>query len=101
MNHLVSWYANPSSTNTMRGGKKWKNKTPNIRDGPFSGSQFSHAYYLWKLEFHWGQPGKSNKGSEHTVNGKAYVLKFDLHKNIIMLNDYTNTFLSSFYLSFI
>jgi len=76
--NTVSWYANPSSTNTMRGGKKWKNKTPNIRDGPFAGNQFSHAYYLWKLEFHWGQPGKSNKGSEHTVNGKAYPLEMHM-----------------------
>ena len=74
----VSWYVNPSSTRHMRGGKKWKQRTPNIRDGPFGGNVFSHAYYLWKLEFHWGQPGNAKKGSEHTINGKGYPLELHM-----------------------
>ena len=55
----------------MRGGKKWKQSTPNIRDGPLGGDVYSHAYFLWKLEFHWGQPGNEKKGSEHTIDGKG------------------------------
>ena len=65
---IVSWYANPASKRRMRGWKKWKTKTPNIRHGPF---KRRHVYFLWKLEFHWGGPGNLIKeGSEHTINGK-------------------------------
>jgi len=74
----VSWYVNSASTSHMKGGKKWKRKTPSIRDGPFGGNVFSHAYYLWKLEFHWGQPGNANKGSEHTIDGKGYPLELHM-----------------------
>jgi len=74
----VSWYVNPWSKSRMRGGKKWKWSTPNIRDGPFGGDVFSHAYFLWKLEFHWGQPGNEKKGSEHTINGKGYPLELHM-----------------------
>ena len=55
----------------LHGGKKWQSKCPSIRDEPFGGEKWSHAYFLWKLDFHWGQVGKSDKGSEHTVDGKA------------------------------
>ena len=53
----------------MRGGEKWHTKTPNIRDGPFGGNVYSHAYYLWRIDFHWGEKGDANKGSEHTIDG--------------------------------
>lgn len=74
----VSWYANPTTTTHMRGGGQYKAKTPSVRDGPFGGNVYSHAYYLWKLEFHWGTPGNTKKGSEHTVDGNAYPLEMQM-----------------------
>merc|ERR1711936_1368216 len=76
--NTVSWYANPTVTTHMRGGGQYKAKTPSIRDGPFGGNVYSHAYYLWKLEFHWGTPGNTKKGSEHTVDGNAYPLEMHM-----------------------
>jgi len=76
--NTVSWYANPTVTTHMRGGGQYKAKTPSIRDGPFGGNVYSHAYYLWKLEFHWGTPGNLKKGSEHTVDGKSYPLEMHM-----------------------
>ena len=53
----------------LSGGKMWKWHNPSIRDGPFGGLTHTHAYYLWKAEFHWGEPGNPSKGSEHTIDG--------------------------------
>ena len=47
----------------------WTWKNPSIRDGPFGGVTHTHAYYLWKIEFHWGERGDVEKGSEHTIDG--------------------------------
>ena len=54
----------------LYGGAMWKWKNPSIRDGPYGGKTHTHAYYLWQLHFHWGEPGNADQGSEHTVDGK-------------------------------
>ena len=53
----------------LHGGNMWKWQNPSIRDGPFGGNTYTHTYYLWKAEFHWGEPGVTDKGSEHTIDG--------------------------------
>ena len=52
----------------------WRWKNPSIRDGPYGGVTHTHAYYLWQLHFHWGEPGTQDKGSEHTVDGAMYAV---------------------------
>jgi len=75
--HTVVWSPSMDPAK-LHGGKSWKYKCPSIRDGPFGGEKWSHAYFLWQLHFHWGQVGESDKGSEHTVDGKAYPLEMHM-----------------------
>ena len=56
----------------------WTWKNPSIRDGPFGGVTHTHAYYLWKIEFHWGEPGNRLKGSEHTIDGEMSPLEMQM-----------------------
>jgi len=85
--NTVSWYVNPSTNIHVRGGEKWHTKTPNIRDGPFGGNVYSHAYYLWRIDFHWGEKGDANKGSEHTIDGLVFPLEMQMiHYENQMIN---------------
>jgi len=74
----VVWNVNPNHHFKLHGGNMWKWKNPSIRDGPFGGKKHTHAYYLWKAEFHWGQPGNPDVGSEHTIDGKQYPLEMQM-----------------------
>merc|ERR1711962_1402609 len=74
----VVWNVNPNSHFHLHGGNMWKYKNPSIRRGPFGGSTHSHAYYLWKIDFHWGEPGNPSKGSEHTIDGEMAPLEMQM-----------------------
>jgi len=74
----VVWNVNANSHFHLHGGKMWKWKNPSIRDGPFGGVKHSHAYFLWKIEFHWGEPGNPSKGSEHTFDGEQSPLEMQM-----------------------
>merc|ERR1719367_1307243 len=79
--NTVSWLPKPTFPyiyDHIYGGKHWRYKCPNIRDGPFGGSTYTHAYYLWGINFHWGTVGDDSKGSEHTVDGMAYPLEMHM-----------------------
>jgi carbonic anhydrase len=76
--HAVVWNINPDDHFKLHGGKMWKWHNPSIRDGPFGGKTHTHAYYLWKADFHWGEPGNPNKGSEHTIDGTQYPLEMQM-----------------------
>lgn len=76
--HAVVWNINPDDHFMLSGGKMWKWHNPSIRDGPFGGLTHTHAYYLWKAEFHWGEPGNPSKGSEHTIDGTQYPLEMQM-----------------------
>jgi len=74
----VVWNVNPDHHKKLHGGNMWQWKNPSIRDGPFGGLTHTHAYYLWKIEFHWGEPGNNEKGSEHTIDGKMSPLEMQM-----------------------
>jgi carbonic anhydrase len=74
----VVWNVNPDHHFKLSGGKMWTWKNPSIRDGPFGGVTHTHAYYLWKIEFHWGEPGNPAKGSEHTIDGEMSPLEMQM-----------------------
>jgi len=74
----VQWNINHLDDSQLYGGAMWKWKNPSIRDGPYGGKTHTHAYYLWQLHFHWGEPGKTDKGSEHTVDGEMYPMEVHL-----------------------
>jgi len=74
----VVFNVNPNDHFKLMGGKMWKWKNPSIRDGPFGGLTHTHAYYLWKIDFHWGEPGNPAKGSEHTIGGMASPLEMQM-----------------------
>jgi len=74
----VQWNINHLDNNQLYGGAMWRWKNPSIRDGPYGGKTHTHAYYLWQLHFHWGEPGKTDKGSEHTVDGKMYPMEMHM-----------------------
>jgi len=74
----VVWNVNPDHHFKVAGGKMWRWKNPSIRDGPFGGKTHTHAYYLWRIDFHWGEPGNPAKGSEHTVDGVAAPLEMQM-----------------------
>jgi len=76
--HTVSWYINHKNPAKVLGGNKWRFHSPNIRDGPYGGSTNTHAYYMWELNFHWGEVGQATQGSEHTVGGNAYPLEMHM-----------------------
>ena len=65
----VQWNINHEHDKYLVGGKNWRYTNPSIRRGPYGGVTHTHAYYLWQLHFHWGEPGTQDKGSEHTVDG--------------------------------
>jgi len=67
--NTVVWNINAMSHWHLHGGKEWRWRNPCIWYGPFGGLTFTHAYFLWKIEFHWGEPGNPTKGSEHTFDG--------------------------------
>ena len=68
---IVSWHPNHKHPGKVFGGNKWRFSSPNVRNGPYGGVTNTHAYYLWKLDFHWGSVGATDHGSEHTVGGNA------------------------------
>jgi len=74
----VVWNINANNHFKLMGGSMWRWKNPSIRDGPFGGKTHTHTYYLWKAEFHWGEPGNPSKGSEHTINGNQYPLEMQM-----------------------
>ena len=74
----VQWNINHLDNNQLYGGAMWRWKNPSIRDGPYGGKTHTHAYYLWQLHFHWGEPGMTDKGSEHTVDGKMYPMEMHM-----------------------
>merc|ERR1712136_93884 len=74
----VVWNVNPDHHFKLSGGKMWTWKNPSIRDGPFGGVTHTHAYYLWKIEFHWGEPGNDAKGSVHTIDGVMSPLEMQM-----------------------
>merc|ERR1711962_311854 len=74
----VVWNVNPNSHFHLHGGKNWKTKNPSIRRGPFGGKTYTHAYYLWKIDCHWGEPGNPSKGSEHTIDGEMSPLEMQM-----------------------
>jgi len=74
----VQWNINHLDDNQLYGGAMWKWKNPSIRDGPYGGKTHTHAYYLWQLHFHWGEPGNSVQGSEHTVDGEMYPMEMHM-----------------------
>ena len=65
----VQWNINHEHDKYLVGGNMWRYKNPSIRRGPYGGVTHTHAYYLWQLHFHWGAPGVTDRGSEHTVDG--------------------------------
>merc|ERR1719312_932462 len=74
----VQWNINHLHDKYLFGGKNWRTKNPSIRRGPYGGVTHTHAYYLWQLHFHWGEPGTQDKGSEHTVDGAMYPLEMHM-----------------------
>jgi len=74
----VQWNINHEHDKYLIGGNMWRWKNPSIRDGPYGGVTHTHAYYLWQLHFHWGEPGTQDKGSEHTVDGAMYPLEMHM-----------------------
>merc|ERR1719322_1445855 len=74
----VQWNINHLDNNQLYGGAMWRWKNPSIRDGPYGGKTHTHTYYLWQLHFHWGEPGMTDKGSEHTVDGKMYPMEMHM-----------------------
>jgi len=74
----VQWNINHNDDTMLYGGAMWKWKNPSIRDGPYGGKTHTHAYYLWQLHFHWGEPGNADQGSEHTVDGKMYPMEMHM-----------------------
>ena len=63
------WYPNGWSMAHLVGGKNYAMKCPNIHRGPFGGEKFTHAYYLWKVQWTWGAVGQTADGTEHAFNG--------------------------------
>merc|ERR1712226_391673 len=53
-------------------------KCPNIRRGPFGGEKFTHAYYLWKVQWTWGAVGQTADGTEHAFNGLRYAVEMQM-----------------------
>jgi len=85
--HTVQWHVN-KDTSKLYGGASWKTKCPSVRQGPYGGATWSHAFYLWQFHFHWSKVGESDKGSEHTVDGDAYPLEVHLvHVNAQFIED--------------
>jgi len=74
----VQWNINHEHDKYLVGGNMWRYKNPSIRKGPYGGITHTHAYYLWQLHFHWGEPGVQDKGSEHTVDGAMYPLEMHM-----------------------
>merc|ERR1712198_94497 len=74
----VQWNINHQHDKYLVGGKNWRYTNPSIRRGPYGGITHTHAYYLWQLHFHWGEPGVQDKGSEHTVDGAMYPLEMHM-----------------------
>jgi len=74
----VVWNINADHHKKLHGGNMWKFQNPSIRDGPFGGLTHTHTYYLWKAEFHWGEPGVTDKGSEHTIDGRQFPLEMQI-----------------------
>merc|ERR1712198_563890 len=71
----VQWNINHVHDKYLVGGTNWRYTNPSIRRGPYGGITHTHAYYLWQLHFHWGEPGVQDKGSEHTVDGAMYPME--------------------------
>jgi len=75
---MVVWNINANDHFYLHGGKRWRWENPSIRDGPFGGMKHSHAYYLWKIDFHWGERGNPSKGSEHTFDGEMSPIEMQM-----------------------
>jgi len=76
--HSVMWYPNGWSMAHLVGGKNYAMKCPNIRRGPFGGEKFTHAYYLWKVQWTWGAVGQTADGTEHAFNGLRYAVEMQM-----------------------
>lgn len=75
--HTVVWHISKNTTAPFKKcGKHFA--CPSIRNGPFGGSNHTHAYYLLQAHFHWGSLGDNTKGSEHKVGGMAYPMEMHL-----------------------
>lgn len=76
--NMLMWYPNAWHMDKVVGNGNWKWKCPSIRRGPFGGLTFTHAYYLYKVQFKWGVVGEPLDGSDHAMDGERSAIEMQM-----------------------